>query len=72
MAAIWTLLGSPTLDGSTVEKLADQAEHFDGSVAQLALRRDDAQIRLMRALDEMPALGPSPRCDAVLDTAPRG
>jgi ketoreductase RED1 len=72
MAAIWTHLGSPTLDGSVVEQLADQAEHFDGSVAQLALRRDDAQIRLMRALDEMPALGPSPRRDAVSDTAPRG
>jgi ketoreductase RED1 len=72
MAAIWSHLGSPALDGSVVEKLTDQAEHFDGSVAQLALRRDDAQIRLMRALDEIPAVGPSPRDDAALDTAPRG
>jgi ketoreductase RED1 len=72
MAALWSHLGSPTLDGSVVERLTDQAEHFDGSVAELALRRDDAQIRLMRALDEIPAVAPSPRREAVLDTAPRG
>jgi ketoreductase RED1 len=72
MAAIWSHLGSPTLDGSVVGELTDQAEHFDGSVAQLALRRDDAQIRLMRALDEIPAVGPSPRRDVVSGAAPRG
>ena len=61
LAAIWPHLGNPTLDAPLVEQLTEQAGHFDGSVAELAIRRDDAQIRLMRALDELPAVVPSAR-----------
>jgi ketoreductase RED1 len=61
LAAIWPHLGNPTLDAPLIEQLTEQAGHFDGSVAELAIRRDDAQIRLMRALDELPAAVPSAR-----------
>jgi hypothetical protein len=33
--------------------LTTQAEHFGGTVAELATRRDQAQIRLMQALGEL-------------------
>jgi ketoreductase RED1 len=61
LAAIWPHLGNPILDAPLIEQLTEQAGHFDGSVAELAIRRDDAQIRLMRALDELPAVVPSAR-----------
>jgi ketoreductase RED1 len=61
LAAIWPHLGNPTLDAPLIEQLTEQAGQFDGSVAELATRRDDAQIRLMRALDELPADVPSAR-----------
>jgi hypothetical protein len=35
-------------------RLCDQAGDFGGTVAELAEQRDDAEIRLMRALDEIP------------------
>jgi ketoreductase RED1 len=59
LAAMWPHLGNPTLDASLIEQLTEQARHFDGSVATLASRRDDAQIRLMRALDELPSVVPT-------------
>jgi ketoreductase RED1 len=61
LAALWPHLGNPTLDAALIEQLTEQAGHFDGSVADLAIRRDDAQIRLMRTLDELPAVVPSAR-----------
>jgi len=55
MAALWSQLGAPTFDTQTVDLLTEQAKHFDGTVPELATRRDDAQIKLMQALDETPA-----------------
>ena len=55
LQALWSQLGSPALDAPTTELLSKQAQDFDGSVAELARRRDDAEMRLMRALDESPA-----------------
>ena len=55
MAALWSQLGAPTFDTQTVDLLTEQAKHFDGIVPELATRRDDAQIKLMQALDETPA-----------------
>ena len=52
--ALWSQLGTPTLDTETTDLLSKQAEDFDGSVAALARRRDNVVIRLMRALDESP------------------
>jgi ketoreductase RED1 len=54
MAALWAQLGTPSLDRATVELLGAQAQRFDGTVAELARRRDEAQIRLIRALGELP------------------
>jgi hypothetical protein len=34
-------------------RLCDQAGDFGSTVAELAEQRDDAEIRLMRALDEI-------------------
>ena len=56
MAALWSQLGRPTLDAQTVGLLTEQAKHFDGTVLELAARRDDAQIKLMKALDETPTI----------------
>jgi 3-hydroxyacyl-CoA dehydrogenase len=56
MAALWSQLGAPSLDAPTVDLLTEQARHFDGTLIQLATRRDDAEIKLMRALDETPAV----------------
>jgi hypothetical protein len=47
-------LGSPSLDPQTVDLLTKQAGDFGGTVAELAEEREDAEIRLMRALDEIP------------------
>jgi ketoreductase RED1 len=55
LEVLWAQLGTPALDGQTNELLSGQARNFDGSVAELARRRDEAQVRLMRALDETPA-----------------
>lgn len=52
MQMLWSQLGTPTLDDATTALLSEQAQNFEGSVADLERRRDDAVIRLMRALDE--------------------
>lgn len=46
----WGQLGSPDLGEATVKLLSEQAEAFDGTVAELAKARDTAQIALMKAL----------------------
>jgi ketoreductase RED1 len=51
----WPSLGSPSLDEPTVALLSEQAQQFGATVEQLAARRDDAIVRLMRALREIPA-----------------
>jgi ketoreductase RED1 len=51
----WPSLGTPSLDEPTVALLNDQAQHFGATVDQLAARRDQAIIRLMRALGQLPA-----------------
>jgi ketoreductase RED1 len=56
LEALWAILGQPRLDADTTRLLTTQAEHFGGTVAELAARRDQAQIRLMQALGE---LGPA-------------
>jgi hypothetical protein len=53
--ALWGALGEPRLDAETVEILTRQARSFDGSMAELAARRDEAQIRVMRALGDVGA-----------------
>lgn len=53
--ALWAVLGQASFDADTTGILTTQAENFDGTVAELAARRDEAQIRLMRALDEIGA-----------------
>jgi ketoreductase RED1 len=54
---IWPALGTPSLDERTVALLGEQAQHFDGTVEQLAAARDQAIVRLVRALREMPPPG---------------
>jgi ketoreductase RED1 len=51
--ALWAILGQAHLDADTTRLLTTQAEHFGGTVADLATRRDQAQIRLMQALGEL-------------------
>lgn len=51
----WPALGAPSLDEPTFALLSEQAQHFDGTVEQLAARRDQAIVRLMRALGQDPA-----------------
>jgi ketoreductase RED1 len=51
----WPSLGTPSLDEPTLAVLCEQAQHFGGTVEQLAARRDDAIIRLMRAVGEIPS-----------------
>jgi ketoreductase RED1 len=53
MEALWAILGQARLDADTTRLLTTQAEHFGGTVAELATRRDQAQIRLMQALGEL-------------------
>src|SRR3954471_22906426 len=50
----WPSLGTPSLDESTVAMLSEQAQHFGGTVDQLAARRDEAIVRLLRALRRLP------------------
>jgi ketoreductase RED1 len=54
----WPSLGAPSLDEPTVALLSDQAQHFDATVDQLAARRDQAIVRLMGALRQVPAQAP--------------
>jgi ketoreductase RED1 len=54
LEALWPQLGDPSLDPQTLDLLTKQAGGFGGTVAELAEQRDDAEIRLMRALDEIP------------------
>jgi ketoreductase RED1 len=61
MEALWAALGQASFDADTTNILTAQAEHFDGTVAELATRRDEAQIRLMRALGEIGAAGQQAR-----------
>jgi ketoreductase RED1 len=53
LEGLWAILGQPRLDADTTRLLTTQAEHFGGTVAELAARRDQAQIRLMQALGEL-------------------
>jgi ketoreductase RED1 len=55
LEALWAILGQARLDADTTRLLTTQAEHFGGTVAELAARRDQAQIRLMQALGELGA-----------------
>jgi ketoreductase RED1 len=54
MEATWPNLGAPSFDEPTVALLSEQAEHFGGTVEQLAAKRDAAEIALMRALADVP------------------
>jgi ketoreductase RED1 len=51
----WPSLGAPSLDERTVALLGEQAQHFGGTVEQLAARRDEAIVQLIRTLREIPA-----------------
>jgi ketoreductase RED1 len=57
MEALWAVLGQASFDAGTTSLLTAQAENFGGTVAELATRRDEAQIRLMKALGEIGAAG---------------
>jgi ketoreductase RED1 len=54
----WPSLGAPSLDEPTVALLSDQAQHFGATVDELAARRDQAIVRLMGALRQVPAQAP--------------
>jgi ketoreductase RED1 len=51
----WPALGTPSLDEPTVALLSEQAQHFGGTVEELAARRDQAIVQLIRTLREIPA-----------------
>jgi ketoreductase RED1 len=51
---MWGRLGAPHLDEPTVALLSEQAQHFGGTVEELAAKRDAAEIALMRTLGEIP------------------
>lgn len=51
----WHALGAPFLDEPTLALLSEQAQHFGGTVEQLAARRDQAIVQLIRTLREIPA-----------------
>jgi ketoreductase RED1 len=51
----WPALGTPSLDEPTIALLCEQAQHFGGTVEQLAARRDQAIVQLIRTLREIPA-----------------
>jgi ketoreductase RED1 len=51
----WSSLGAPSLDERTVALLSEQAQHFGGTVEELAARRDKAIVQLIRTLREIPA-----------------
>jgi ketoreductase RED1 len=57
MEALWPSLGAPSFDEPTVALLSEQAQHFGGTVQQLAVRRDQAIIQLMRAFGQVPSPG---------------
>ncbi|MFI9274147.1 3-hydroxyacyl-CoA dehydrogenase NAD-binding domain-containing protein [Kitasatospora sp. NPDC052896] len=46
---LWRDLGAPTLDGATIELLSGQAD-FGATIEELESARDEAQLRVMRAL----------------------
>jgi ketoreductase RED1 len=50
----WASLGAPSLDEPTVALLNEQAQHFGATVEQLAARRDEAIVQLIRTLREIP------------------
>ena len=50
----WPSLGAPSLDEATVAVLNEQAQHFGATVDQLAATRDEAIVRLLRALRQTP------------------
>jgi ketoreductase RED1 len=50
----WPSLGAPSLDEATVAVLNEQAQHFGATVDQLAANRDEAIVRLLRALRQTP------------------
>jgi ketoreductase RED1 len=52
--ALWKALGDASLDPPTVATLTAQASGFGAPVDELAARRDDGELRLMKALDEAP------------------
>jgi ketoreductase RED1 len=51
----WPALGTPSLDERTVALLSEQAQHFGGTVEELAARRDQAIVQLIRTLRAIPA-----------------
>ncbi|MFF1817924.1 3-hydroxyacyl-CoA dehydrogenase NAD-binding domain-containing protein [Kribbella sp. NPDC058245] len=51
----WGQLGTPNLDEPTKALLSKQADDFGGTVAELAKKRDSAQIALMKALGTAPS-----------------
>ena len=51
----WGSLGAPSLEEPMVALLSEQAQHFGSSVEQLAARRDQAIVQLIRTLREIPA-----------------
>jgi ketoreductase RED1 len=51
----WGQLGTPNLDEPTNALLSKQADDFGGTVAELANKRDTAQIALMKALGTAPS-----------------
>ena len=55
MEETWPALGAPSLDERTVALLSEQAQHFGGTVEQLAGRRDQTIVQLLRTLREIPA-----------------
>ena len=54
----WPGLGTPSLDEPTVALLNEQAQHFGGTVEQLAARRDQAIVQLIRTLRDVAAPAP--------------
>jgi ketoreductase RED1 len=56
LEAMWKALGTATFDDQTVATLTAQAANFGAPIEQLEARRDDAELRVLRALDEVPAV----------------
>ena len=66
MEALWATLGQASFDADTTSILTAQAENFDGTVAELATRGDEAQIRVMGTLGGIGAGGPPRRSGQVV------
>jgi ketoreductase RED1 len=68
MNELWSELGSPQLDPPTVQRLKDELARSYGqvSMAELESRRDDQQVKVMRALGLLPGTPrpPAPRTGA--------